>query len=222
MQRVGRLFTWCLVGSWAFALGACSGASGTGLFLPSADSATSDGGDGVGDQDQNQTQEPGEDGAIPRHDGGDPPRDATIDVFGNDGSRGNDASADEFSCGGSISCFTASSLCCATQENGGFQFTTTYDCVNTPNACGSDSGTTTSALITCHSAKDCPGQYCCGNYDGLYHSVTCSPTCPDDSDGGNPTHVTFCSGPDASNECPPGLTCSESTLLTGFYRCWTN
>ena len=94
----------------------------------------------------------------------------------------------------------------------------TYACEATPSDCKS-SGQTTGAVISCHNGADCPGRFCCGQYQGrLYTSVACSTTC-DPDDAALDSHVRFCDPKNNSAECPPGETCGASTLLPGFYRC---
>jgi hypothetical protein len=97
--------------------------------------------------------------------------------------------------------------------------TVTYACEATPSDCKT-TGQTTGAVISCHNTAECKGGFCCGQYAGrLYTVVACSPTCDPDGDGGLDSHVRFCDTKNGNSECPPGETCAESTLLSGFFRC---
>ena len=98
-----------------------------------------------------------------------------------------------------------------------FQVTTTYACVGNAAQCRFDGGT--GAAILCHNASECGGHYCCGDFDGrTYQGVTCAVTC-DPSDAGSRDRVRFCDPVKKSLDCPAGQTCTESTVLTGFFRC---
>jgi hypothetical protein len=120
--------------------------------------------------------------------------------------------------GPSILC-NPGTVCCANQGDPLIPMSTTYSCAANTSACmNTGSGY---APIGCHDVSDCGGVgTCCGTFTGtVYTSVQCSPTCPTNDDAGPDQYIRFCN-PNDPNACADlGLTCGQSGVLTGFYRC---
>ena len=77
-----------------------------------------------------------------------------------------------------------------------------------------------STPVFCSEAADCPGQICCGTkpspYAFGYSYVACDNTC----ESTNNTKIVFCNPTVMPDTCTPfGLSCSPSSLLTGFSIC---
>jgi hypothetical protein len=77
-----------------------------------------------------------------------------------------------------------------------------------------------STPVFCSEAADCPGQICCGTkpspYAFGYSYVSCDNTC----ESTNNTKIVFCNPTVMPDTCMPfGLSCSPSSLLTGFSVC---
>jgi len=95
----------------------------------------------------------------------------------------------------------------------------TYRCESTMASCPGG------VAVTCDTPDECPGQVCCGVVDGnddMYESIQCQDTC----DPNDPTQHVLCDPnavPDACASIPsvngPPFTCTESTLLPGYYYC---
>ncbi|MEO8797899.1 MAG: hypothetical protein ABI551_08445 [Polyangiaceae bacterium] len=113
-----------------------------------------------------------------------------------------------------VVCNTTTPTCCANQQvyNG-----TVYSCTSTPSAC---TGTETTP-VQCRDDRDCNGgKVCCGVFNNVYDSLQCVPAAQCIDDGGFTQLARFCT-PTAADPCPGlGQTCSASTLLPGFDRCF--
>jgi len=114
-------------------------------------------------------------------------------------------------CGGTSTCPVPTGECCV---SGGGGTPPTYECEEPPSPTHCEGGGGTP--IQCDEQADCPGGQCCGTIntdDNGYVSVECMTTCPV---GG----VVFCD-PKTVNACAAeaGETCTESTLLPGYYVC---
>ncbi len=197
---------------------ACSGAVGGGLFgSPISDDSSHqrEGGTPAGNRD------PLSDGSTSNEDAGTVDLDAGL--AGHDGGQsdaGSDAPALAFRCetpdaGAPLTCL-GPTTCCATQVNQVLIVTTTYSCVAPAQCAAADQ-----AILRCHNETDCAGQFCCGDFDGTqYHRVACAQTCTRAPDGGTLNdHVRFCNPNLGGTDCEPGQTCTESSILRGYFRC---
>jgi hypothetical protein len=115
--------------------------------------------------------------------------------------------------GQTVYCKVGVQTCCATNQGQG---TTQLKC-GLPNQCNSGSA----ASITCDDTTDCPGQVCCGVFDGQrYTKVACTTAAACDGTGPNgETLYRICDPFLNPSDCPQGTTCQASAVLTGYYLC---
>jgi hypothetical protein len=110
---------------------------------------------------------------------------------------------------GQTSCAAPASFCCVVPaDEAGAQ---SNACSANVTDCLGQGGTS----VLCSSSTQCAsGQTCCGVHssDSSYADVACRPTCS------LSTEVVFCN-PSAASDCPQGMMCQESSILTGMYVC---
>jgi hypothetical protein len=119
--------------------------------------------------------------------------------------------------GGDTYCPVGKDVCCAK----GSGTSLSLHCASAASTTCANGG---GLAIQCDNEAECPGQLCCGTLDptsDTYTSVQCQATC-------DPTQnqYIFCDPNAATDVCAtiptnggPPYTCTESSLLTGFYRC---
>ncbi|HEX7667434.1 MAG TPA: hypothetical protein VF407_23040 [Polyangiaceae bacterium] len=205
------------------------------------DSGLISGGNGDDDDDTSSAHDAGSsttvDGSTPGRDGGE------THVDGGGGGGGEDASTGGHKDGGGgpkdgsvgpvgpivpatcgtqndgttvVTCNATTPTCCANQQ---VTDDTVYSCTTNPAAC---TGTDTTP-VQCRDDRDCNGgRVCCGILNNVYDSLKCVPAAECVDDGGAALPVRFCT-PTVSDPCgslPTPGSCSASTLLPGFNRCY--
>jgi hypothetical protein len=188
---------------------ACGGATGNeDLFTGSSTGSSSSGGTSSGDAGGTTTKDAAVTDAKPlppieagAPDATPPPKPTTL-LCGQDGS------------GAPLFCAGNKPLCCASLQGGSIA---SFQCRTNQTQCINNG----SIPISCATDVDCAkGTVCCGHQDtfsGLYTEVACRASCSGQVIQGE---IRLCDMAVAPNVCDAlGMTCSQSTVLPGYYRC---